>query len=154
MLRGSTHGDMKPEDILIDLFGCAHIGIAKVSDSEASISRQKNMRFNKSISHEDPIPLDIIASLNDERNSLDSKTDIYNLGLTFLYTLDPESFNSKKSLEGLFKKIGKKVPPAFLELLKEMSSSNPANRPSIMNVASYFAKCLGQSLPVKIVIYV
>jgi serine/threonine protein kinase len=149
MLRSSTHGDIKPEDILIDLFGCAHIGLAKVSDSENAISRQKYLRFNRSISSENQIPLEIIELSKESVNLEESKTDIFNLGHTLLFALDPENYQSKRSFNSIVACISKKVPATFFELLKKMLEPSPTNRPTILHVAKVFAKNLGQPMPVE-----
>src|SRR5438128_7823293 len=140
---GVVHRDIKPSNIMLesDPGGCAPIvkvidyGIAKILNPEAERGAEKTQPgFIGTPAFASP---EQFAS--SEQTKIDTRSDIYSLGVTFWYllsgrvpfvgrTLNDIRLRQTESLPIEQLKVGD-VPARVLALLKSMLASNPKDRP-------------------------
>jgi serine/threonine protein kinase len=130
--QGVLHRDIKPENILIDYAGQARLsdlGVAKfVSDSSPAITTAGS--FVGTPAYMSPEQLQ-------GRNDLDSRSDIYSLGLTLFEMLcGKPAFEAPTTAELMAKRFREKphygalarVPEAVVAVVRKMTAENRATR--------------------------
>src|SRR5947199_512312 len=154
--RGVVHRDIKPSNIILesDPGGCAPIvkvidyGIAKVLNPEAERGAEKTQPgFIGTPAFASPEQF-----APSEQTKIDTRSDIYSLGVTFWYllsgrvpfvgrTLNDIRLRQAESLPIEQLKVGD-VPARVLALLKSMLASNPKDRPqSARDLLSEIHRC-------------
>src|SRR5947199_6493598 len=153
---GVVHRDIKPSNIMLesDPGGCAPIvkvidyGIAKVLNPEAERGAEKTQPgFIGTPAFASPEQF-----APSEQTKIDTRSDIYSLGVTFWYllsgrvpfvgrTLNDIRLRQAESLPIEQLKVGD-VPARVLALLKSMLASNPKDRPqSARDLLSEIHRC-------------
>ncbi len=138
--RGLIHRDLKPSNLMLSAGSPSarlevkviDFGLAKAGATAGEID----------LTHGGFVGTPAYASPEQfERKPVDARTDIYSLGVTLWYALTGQSPFTGRNLDELRyhparialpveQLTAKKIPPAFVALLRAMLAENPAERPA------------------------